>query len=156
PAGCKGARAAASEARDLSAAAEGVPPATDSEPTSSWTRSGVERLKKALSPNPSGSGGGRGGAGTACDRSRSAKGKEGRHRCNLSIGIPDRGGQKADRRPAREAGQECAKGRGGSTEQAFRPAGRPVIPTAMKTIEELKAVYDLPLPALVFRAAEVH
>jgi len=30
------------------------------------------------------------------------------------------------------------------------------IPTVMKTLEELKRVYELPLPELVFRAAEVH
>src|SRR5205823_2562076 len=35
-------------------------------------------------------------------------------------------------------------------------AGRRLIPTGMKTLEELKAVYGLPLPELILRAAEVH
>src|SRR5205085_678481 len=34
--------------------------------------------------------------------------------------------------------------------------GRPVIPTPMPTLADLKAVYDLPLPELMWRAAAVH
>src|SRR5438128_8059165 len=35
-------------------------------------------------------------------------------------------------------------------------APRTLIPTTMQTLEQLKAIYDLPLPELMFRAASVH